>query len=89
METAVEMPAELVASVALVRYVQFHTNGHSPDAVAQELHFLVRHFEFKTGCTLYLPSLPREPTALTTAAKLAARMGQGLLTTVLSRVSGI
>jgi len=84
--TTAEIQAETVAAVALVKYVRFHAAGHPADVVARELHFLSRHFQFKTGASLYLPSLPPEPTATSKFIKAAGRMGEGMLTDFFSRL---
>lgn len=88
-DNGIEIQAEIVASVAVTRYVQFHGLGHPTEIVAQELRLLARHFGFKTGAALYLPSMPDEPTIAGRLGKAAAKMGEGLLTTLLSRVGGL
>ena len=88
-DNEIEVQAELFASVAVTRYVQFHGVGHPTDIVSQELRHLARHFEFKTGVALYLPSMPDEPTIAGRLGRAAAKMGEGLLTTLLSRLGGL
>lgn len=76
-------------TLALDRYVRLHGAGFSEEAIAGELWFMARHFNFKTGCRLYLPQLPEPPSRLVKTGRAALRMGEGLLVNVLGKLSGL
>jgi hypothetical protein len=80
-----EVLGEWIATLALERYVRLHGVGASEEAIAAELWFMARHFEFKTGCHVYLPQL-REPAH--PAARAAKRMGEGVLVNLISKLAG-
>jgi hypothetical protein len=52
---ASEVPGYMMASNALVDYVQFHSTGHDLGHASNLLDHLSQHFQYKTGATLYLP----------------------------------
>jgi hypothetical protein len=78
-----------IATLALERYVRLHGTGASEEALAAEMWFMARHFHFKTGCHVYLPQLPEPPHPLVRAGRKALRMGEGVLTNMISRMMGI
>lgn len=80
-----EVLGEWIATLALERYVRLHGVGASEEAIAAELWFMARHFEFKTGCHVYLPQL-REPAH--PAVRAAKRMGEGVLVNLISKLAG-
>ncbi len=84
-----EIQGELLAGVALERYVRFHGVGFDEEAIAGELGFMVQHFTYKTGCHAYLPQLPDPPTRLAKITRTALTMGQGVLVNMFSKVTGI
>ena len=69
-----------IATLAIERYVRLHGAGAYEEAIAAELWYMARHFHFKTGCHVYLPQLPEPPNRLVKAARVAVRIGQGVLT---------
>jgi hypothetical protein len=77
----------LLSSLALERYVRLHGVGYSEEAIAGELWFRAEHFHFKTGCHVYLPQL-RKPWRLSWTRRVAKRMGEGVLTNLVSRAAG-
>lgn len=84
-----ETRGDMLASVALERYVRLHGTGYNEEAIAGELWYMARHFHFKTGCDVYLPQL-REPLhPLIRAGKRAVSMGQGVLVNLISKVIGV
>ena len=83
-----EADGTFVATLALERYVRLHGMGASETSIAAELWFMARHFEFKTGCSVYLPQLPEPPSALARAGQTALRWGEGVLVNLLSRLTG-
>lgn len=78
-----------IATLALERYVRLHGVGYSEETIAAELHFMTNHFTFKTDCNVYLPQLPQPPGRFVKAGRSALRMGEGVLTNLLSRTLGI
>ena len=48
-----EVSATLFASQAVLRYIELRSAGLPPDVFRSEREGLARHFEFKTGSTLY------------------------------------
>lgn len=83
-----EVRGELIATLALERYVRLHGAGASEDAIAAELWFMARHFHFKTGCHVYLPQLPEPPHPLTRGARHVAEMGRGVIVNMFSKLLG-
>lgn len=77
-----------IATLALERYVRLHGVGFSEEAIAAELYFMAEHFTHKTGCHVYLPSLPEPPGRLVKAERAALRMGKGLLVNIMSKTIG-
>jgi hypothetical protein len=84
-----ETRADMLASVALERYVRLHGTGYDEEAIAGELWYMARHFHFKTGCDVYLPQLSEPPTRLQKASRKTVEMGQGLLVNLLSKLTGM
>jgi hypothetical protein len=78
-----------IATLALERYVRLHGAGYSEEAIAGELWFMARHFNFKTGGSVYLPQLREPPHPLIRAGKKAMTMGQGVLVNLISNAIGI
>lgn len=84
-----ETRGDMLASVALERYVRLHGTGYDEEAIAGELWYMARHFHFKTGCDVYLPQLSEPPTRLQKASRKTVEMGQGLLVNLLSKLTGM
>lgn len=84
-----ETRGDMLATVALERYVRLHGAGYDEEAIAGELWYMARHFHFKTGCEVYLPQLREPPGRLHAAARKALEMGQGLLVNFFSKVTGL
>ena len=79
-----ETLGQWIATLAIERYVRLHGVGATEEAVAAEMWFMARHFEFKTGCHVYLPELPEPPHPLVRVARTAAKMGQGILVNLMT-----
>lgn len=79
-----EVLGEQIATLALERYVRLHGTGASEEAIAAELWFMAKHFHFKTGCEIYLPSLSEPPHSLAKAGRTALEIGQGVLTNLIT-----
>lgn len=79
-----EVQGELLASVALERYVRFHGVGFDEEAIASELGFMAQHFTFKTGCHAYFPQLPEPPSVTDRVLKHAKEIGKGVLVNLIS-----
>lgn len=75
-----------LATLALERYVRLHGTGASEEAIAAELWFMAQHFYVKTGCHIYLPQLPKPPSALIKLARTALRFGGGAMVAVFKGV---
>lgn len=84
-----EARGDMLASMALERYVRLHGAGYDEQAIANELWYMARHFHFKTGCDVYLPQLREPPHPLVSAGKRALSMGQGVLVNLISKAIGI
>lgn len=80
---------DMFASVALERYVRLHGVGHGERSIANELWFMARHFQFKTGCSTYFPELPEPTDRLDAIGRKAREMGQGVLVNLISKVIGV
>src|SRR5690606_33119255 len=74
-----EALGEQITTLALERYVRLHGTGASEEAIAAELWFMAKHFHFKTGCEIYLPSLSEPPHPLAKVGCKALEIGQGVL----------
>jgi hypothetical protein len=79
---------ELLAVVALERYVRLHGTGATEEAIAAEPWFMARRFHFKTGCTAYLPQLPEPPAGWQRAGRTAVEFGNGILVNLMSKPFG-
>ena len=79
-----EVLGEQIATLALERYVRLHGTGASEEAIAAELWFMAKHFPFKTGCEIYLPSLSEPPHSLAKAGRTVLEIGQGVLTNLIT-----
>jgi hypothetical protein len=84
-----ETLGSMLATLALERYVRLHGAGYDEQAIAGELWFMGKHFEFKTGCSVYLPQLREPPGRLQMMGRKALEMGQGLLANVFSKLAGL
>jgi hypothetical protein len=78
-----------IATLALERYVRLHGAGYSEEAIAGELWFMARHFNFKTGCEVYFPQLSEPPSRLRKLGRAALKMGGGVLADSLTKFAGI
>lgn len=84
-----ETRGDMLASLALERYVRLHGAGYDEEAIAAELWYMGRHFHFKTGCEVYLPQLREPPGRLQAVGRKALEMGQGLLVNFFSKLTGL
>jgi len=80
---------DMLASTALERYVRLHGVGYDEEAIAFELWYMARHFNFKTGCDVYLPQLQEPPSQLRKIGRAIAKFGSGVLVNGVSKWSGI
>lgn len=83
-----EVRGEMLAALALERYVRLHGIGYDEEAIAGELWYMARHFHIKAGCSAYLPQLSEPPGRLEKAGRAATKMGQGLLVNILGKMTG-
>lgn len=79
-----ETRGDMLATVALERYVRLQGAGYDEDAIAAELWFMARHFHFKTGCNVYLPQLREPPSVTDRLMKHAKEIGKGVLVNLIS-----
>ncbi|TJY59429.1 hypothetical protein E4T66_13650 [Sinimarinibacterium sp. CAU 1509] len=77
-----------IATLAVVRYVEFHGVGRPAKDVAAELAHLSQHFTFKTGCSLYLPYEPTGPDLVSAVRKAVSRMGESAVVNLLTKTAG-
>lgn len=80
---------DMFTTPILERYVRLHGVGATEEAIAAELAYMSQHFTFKTGCHLYLPSLPEPAHPAMLAGRKALRIGEGLLVNTISKLMGI
>lgn len=78
-----------IATLAVVRYVQFHQIGQPADRTAAELAHLAQHFSYKTGCSLYLPYEQPASVLVTAVNRALGRMGEGALANAILKVAGL
>ena len=83
-----EVLGQWIATIAVERYVRLHAAGASEEAIASELWFIARHFQFKTGCSFYLPQMEPPPHPLVNASRTAIKIGQGILINLISKPLG-
>lgn len=79
-----EARGDMLASVALERYVRLHGTGYDEEAIAGELWYMARHFHFKTACRIYLPQLREPPSITSRVLKHATEIGKGVLVNLIS-----
>ncbi|NKF24650.1 hypothetical protein [Solimonas marina] len=77
-----------IATLAVVRYVQFHGIGRPADHIAKELAHLSQHFTFKTGCSLYRPYETSGPDLVSAVRKAVGRMGESAVVNALTKAAG-
>ncbi|WP_017761477.1 hypothetical protein [Pseudacidovorax intermedius] len=83
-KSSTDARGEYFATPILDRYVRLHAAGASEDAIHAELWFMAKHFEFKTGGSIYLPHLKPPPHPIVRVGKKAMEFGQGILINLLS-----
>lgn len=86
---ASEVPAYLMASNALVRYVQFHCVGREAEYAGRLLDHLSDHFGHKTGASMYLPYREEEFEFLGKVLKAVERAGPKLAWEALKKGLGL
>ncbi|MDD3762398.1 MAG: hypothetical protein PHP86_03795 [Nevskiales bacterium] len=77
-----------IATLAVVRYVQFHGVGRPAKDVAAELAHLSQHFSFKTGSSLHLPYEPSGPDLVSAVRRAVSRLGESAVVNVLTKAAG-
>lgn len=86
---ASEVPAYLMASKALVSYVQFHCVGRDAEYAGHLLDHLREHFVHKTGASMYLPYREEEFEFLGRVLKTAKQAGPKLAWEILKKGLGL
>lgn len=86
---ASEVPAYLMASNALVNYVQFHCVGRDAEYAGNLLDDLSKHFIVKTGATMYLPYREDEFAFLGKVLKAAEAAGPKIAWEALKKGLGL
>lgn len=84
-----DVPAYLLASNALVSYVQFHSTGHDVEHAANLLEHLSQHFGHKTGATLYLPYQEEDFAFLGKVLKITKNVGPKVAWEILKKGVGM
>jgi hypothetical protein len=72
-----------------VRYIELHHVGQPRKHVASELERLATHFEFKTGCSLYLPYDRPSPDLVQAVSEAVQRLGENVVANLLSKAADI
>lgn len=86
---ASKVPAFLMASNALVNYVQFHSLGRDAEHAGGLLDHLSEHFGHKTGASLYLPYREEEFEFLGKLLKAAKQAGPKFAWDILKKGLGL
>lgn len=84
-----EVPAYMLASNALVAYVQFHSTGHDVEHATNLLDHLSQHFGHKTGATLYLPYQEEDFAFLGKVLKITKNVGPKVAWEILKKGVGL
>ncbi|MDP2186118.1 MAG: hypothetical protein Q8J93_11750 [Xanthomonadales bacterium] len=84
-----EARGDMLATLALERYVRLHGAGYDEEAIAAELWFMARHFHVKTGCDVYLPQLREPSSQLRKVGRAIVKFGSGVLVNGVSKWTGI
>jgi hypothetical protein len=71
-----EIDGASMATVAVVRHARLHFAGRPKQEFQDHLDHMAHHFEFKTGCALYLPYPAPEPDLVKWVQKGLLRLGQ-------------
>ena len=79
----------MMASNALVEYIQSHSVVHQVEHAANLLEYLSEHFGHKTGATLYLPYREEEFAVLGKVLKAAEKVGPKLAWQILGKGLGL
>lgn len=77
------------ATLAVVRYIELHNLGQPSGRISVELEQLARHFEFKTGCYLYLPYDRSPPSLVEAVATAVPRLGEQAVVNLLLKAAGL
>ncbi|WP_062355578.1 hypothetical protein [Pseudoxanthomonas mexicana] len=78
-----------LATLAVVRYVELHHLGQPAEHVAAVLQHLSQHFQFKTGCDLYLPETGTSPDLVDAVSGAVRRLGADAVSNLLLRTVGL
>ncbi|WP_159017620.1 hypothetical protein [Cognatiluteimonas profundi] len=84
-----QVDGTFVSTLALVRYVEMHHLGQPPKHLASELEQMAQHFQFKTGCSLYLPYEKPSPDLTDAVSKAVGRMGESAVVNILMKAVGL
>lgn len=78
-----------IASLALVRYVEFHQFGQPEKKKVAMFEDLAFHFELKTGCVLQSPEYLPESDLLSAVRKAVGRIGESAVVNALLKAAGM
>jgi hypothetical protein len=84
-----QVEGSYLATLAVVKYVELHQLGQPAERVTAELEHLAQHFQFKTGCDLYLPETHTSPDLVTVVHKAVRRLGEDAVSSLLLKALGV
>ena len=84
-----EVQGSLVASQALLRYIELRGIGRSADELRQERDDLAEHFAFKTGASLYLAEGYEESELQRMLRKAISKFGPAFVMTAIRKTFGL
>lgn len=86
---ALEIDGMSMATIAVVRHARLHFAGRTEEQLQNHLDHIAQHFEFKTGCSLYLPYPAPDPDLVRWVQKGLGKLGQAGLIEVIKKGVGL
>ena len=83
-----EAQGVLIATNAVLRYVELHCIGKSLKESADLLRHMSNHFEFKTGRALYLPNNEEDSAGFKKIGEYVSRLGEQAVVEVIKKAVG-
>jgi hypothetical protein len=79
--------ASLVATLAVGRYIEFHSMAKSPKETGSEMERLAEHYRFKTGNSLHFEAI--DPALAELVGKAISRLGEAAVIEALKKILGM
>lgn len=79
--------ASLIATLAVGRYVEFHSIAKTPKETRIEIERLAEHYRFKTGNSLHFETI--DPALADLVSKAISRLGEAAVIEALKKVLGM